>query len=154
MRVAADTVVTIEYVARLDDGTLVDSTEHCGPISYLHGNEQIFPALERAVEGLQAGESRDVRLTPEEAYGPRRDELVRRVPRTQLSPKAVLVSGERYELRAPDGTRVGFTLVAVEDDEVVADFNARGAGQGLRISATVLDVRAATADEIRRGSLR
>ncbi|MBI3770104.1 MAG: peptidylprolyl isomerase [Deltaproteobacteria bacterium] len=154
MRVAADTVVTIEYVARLDDGTVVDSTERCGAISYLHGNEQVFPALERVVDGLEPGDARDVQLPAEEAYGLRREELIRRVPRAQLPPDIALVPGERYELRAPNATRLVFTLVGVEGDEVVADFNTRGAGQGLRITATVLGVRAATADEIRRGTLR
>jgi FKBP-type peptidyl-prolyl cis-trans isomerase SlyD len=154
MRVASDTVVTLEYVARLDDGTVVDSTDHCGPIAYLHGNEQIFPALERIVEGLEAGEERDVRLPPEESYGQRREELVRRVPRAQLPPTLTLVPGQRYELRATDGTRLAFTLVSIDGDDVVADFNARGTGQGLRIVAKVVAVRSATADEIRRGTLR
>jgi FKBP-type peptidyl-prolyl cis-trans isomerase SlyD len=154
MRVGADTVVTIEYVARLDDGTVVDSTERCGPISYLHGNEQIFPALERVVDALEAGDERDAHLSAEEAYGVRREDLVRRVPRAQLAPTLTLVPGERYELRAPNGTRLVFTLLGVDGDEVVADFNTRGAGQGLRISAKILAVRAATPDEIRRGTLR
>lgn len=154
MRVAKDTVVTIEYTARLDDGALVDSTEHCGPISYLHGNEQIFPALERAVEGLEAGMESDLRLPPEESYGERRDTLIRRMPRSQLPPDLRLVPGERYTLRAPDGRKLFFQLVAIEGDEVVADFNNRAAGQGLRIQAKVLAVRAASADELRRGTLR
>jgi FKBP-type peptidyl-prolyl cis-trans isomerase 2 len=47
-----------------------------------------------------------------------------------------------------------FRLVAVEGDAVIADFNTRGAGQGLHIAATVLSVRAASDDEIRRGSVR
>lgn len=154
MKVATDTVVTLEYVACLEDGTVLDSTERCGPVSYLHGNEQIFPALERVVEGLEAGEEREVRLTPEESYGARRDQLVRRLPRAQLPPNLHLVAGQRYEVRAPNNARLVFTLVGVEGDEVVADFNVRGAGQGLRITAKVLAVRAATADELRRGTLR
>lgn len=154
LRVTGDRVVTIEYVARLEDGTVIDSTEHCGPVTYLHGNEQIFPALERAVEGLQAGDRRDLELSAEESYGRRREELVRRVPRAQLPPDLVLTPGERYEVRAPAGTRLVFRLVAVDGDEVIADFNTRAAGQGLQITATVLAVRAATDDEIRRGTLR
>ena len=47
-----------------------------------------------------------------------------------------------------------FRLVGVEGDEVVADFNNAAAGQGLEIWAKVIAVRAATADEIRRGTLR
>ena len=154
MRATQDTVVTIEYTARLDDGSLIDSTEKCGPISYLHGNEQIFPALERAVEGLEPGAESNVHMSAAESYGERREELVRRVPRTQLPPKLDLKIGERYTLRAPDGRQLMFQLVAIEGEEVVADFNHRGAGQGLRIHAKVLAVRPATADELRRGTLR
>jgi hypothetical protein len=43
LRVATDRVVTIEYRASLSNGDLIDSTDHCGPVTYLHGNEQIFP---------------------------------------------------------------------------------------------------------------
>ncbi len=154
MRVAKDTVVTIEYSARLDDGTLVDSTDACGPISYLHGNEQIYPPLERAVDGLEAGAESELVLSAEESYGARRETLIRRIPRAQLPPDLALVAGERYTLRSPDGRKLFFRLVAVEGDEVVADFNSRAAGQGMRIHAKVLAVRPATPDELRRGTLR
>jgi FKBP-type peptidyl-prolyl cis-trans isomerase SlyD len=154
VRVANDTVVTIEYSARLENGELIDSTDDCGPISYLHGNEQIFPALERAVEGLEPGAESEVRLSASESWGASRTELVRRMPRAQLPPALTLTPGERYSVRAPDGKTLIFRLVAVEGDEVVADFNPRGAGQGLVIQAKVLAVRPATADELRRGTLR
>jgi len=72
LRVATDTVVTIEYRASLSNGDVVDSTDHCGPVTYLHGNEQIFPALEQAVEGLLAGEERRLALSPRETYGEHR----------------------------------------------------------------------------------
>ena len=74
MRVETDTVVTIEYRACLTNGELVDSTDHCGPVTYLHGNEQIFPALEQAVDGLLAGEERRLSLAPNESYGEHRPE--------------------------------------------------------------------------------
>ena len=154
MRVAGDTVVTIEYSALLEDGAIIDSTEHCGPVTYLHGNEQIFPALERAIEGLEAGEEREIRLSPSEGYGERREELVRQIPRAELPPDLQLVPGERYTVRSPNGTRLDFRLVAIRGDEIVADFNNRAAGLGLRIKAKVLAVRAATAEELRRGTLR
>lgn len=154
MRVATDTVVTIEYAARLSNGDLVDSTEHCGPVTYLHGNEQIFPTLEQAVDGLVAGEERRLALSPRESYGEHRPELVRRLPRAQLPPDLVLEIGKRYTIRPPKAETMMFRLVGVEGDEVVADFNTAAAGQGLEIWAKVVAVRAATADEIRRGTLR
>jgi FKBP-type peptidyl-prolyl cis-trans isomerase 2 len=154
MRVATDTVVTIEYRATLTDGALVDSTDHCGPVTYLHGNEQIFPELEQAVDGLVAGEERRVSLSPKASYGEHRPELLRRMPRAQLPPELVLEVGKRYTVRPPRGELMKFKLVAIEDEDVVADFNNPAAGQGLEIWAKVVAVRPATADEIRRGTLR
>jgi FKBP-type peptidyl-prolyl cis-trans isomerase SlyD len=154
MRVETDAVVTIEYRAQLTSGELVDSTDHCGPVTYLHGNEQIFPALEQAVDGLMAGEERRLSLLPRESYGEHRPELVRRMPRAQLPPDLELVVGKRYTVRPPRAEPMLFRLVGVEGSEVVADFNNPAAGQGLEIWARVVAVRAATAEEIRRGSLR
>ena len=154
LRVATDTVVTIEYRASLSNGDLVDSTDHCGPVTYLHGNEQIFPALEQAVEGLLAGEERRLALSPRETYGEHRPELVRRMPRAQLPPDLALEVGKRYTVRPPRGEPMIFRLVGIEGDEVLADFNNPAAGQGLEIWAKVVAIRPATADEIRRGTLR
>ena len=154
MRVAKDTVVTIEYSARLDSGDLVDSTADCGPITYLQGNEQIFPPLERAIEGLEAGADLEIRLEPSASYGERREELVRHIPLAQLPPDLVLTPGNRYGVKAPDGRRLNFRLVAAEGETVVADFNSPAAGQGLHIRAKVLAVRAATREELQRGTLR
>jgi FKBP-type peptidyl-prolyl cis-trans isomerase SlyD len=152
MHVGRDTVVTIEYTARLESGDVVDSTEGCGPVTYLHGNEQIFPALEEIVEGLEPGGAREVHL--DEAYGAWRPELVRRMPSARLPPDLEVAVGERYRLRGPDGKTLDFKVVERDGDEVVADFNHRAAGQRLTIAARVVAVRDATADEIRRGTLR
>ncbi len=154
LRVAPDVVVTIEYRATLTNGDLVDSTERCGPVTYLHGNEQIFPALEQAVDGLLPGEERRLTLSPKDSYGEHRPELVRRLPRAQLPPDLELTIGKRYTVRPPRGEPMIFRMVGLEGDEVLADFNNPAAGEGLDIWAKVVAVRAATADEIRRGTLR
>jgi FKBP-type peptidyl-prolyl cis-trans isomerase 2 len=154
LRVATDTVVTIEYRATLTNGDLIDSTERCGPVTYLHGNEQIFPALEQTVDGLVAGEERRLSLSAQESYGEHRADLVRRMPRAQLPPELVLEVGKRYTVRPTGGEPTIFRLVGVEGDDVLADFNNPAAGQGLEIWAKVVAVRPATAEEIRRGTLR
>ncbi|MEO6027137.1 MAG: peptidylprolyl isomerase [Candidatus Binatia bacterium] len=154
LRVATDTVVTIEYSAKLSNGDLIDSTDHCGPVTYLHGNEQIFPALEQAVDGLVAGDERRLSLPPSETYGEHRPELIRRMPRAQMPPEVVLEVGKRYTIRPPRGEPTKFRLVGIEGEEVVADFNNPAAGQGLEIWAKVVAIRPATPEEIRKGTLR
>jgi FKBP-type peptidyl-prolyl cis-trans isomerase SlyD len=80
MRVTKDRVVTIEYSARLDGGEVVDTTEGCGPVSYLQGNEQIFPALEEAVDRLARVTER-LSLAPSQGYASIDQNPVRRMPR-------------------------------------------------------------------------
>ena len=133
----------------------MDSTDHCGPVTYLHGNEQIFPALEQAVDGLRGG-----RGTPPLAVA---DRELRRAPTGAgaahaARPTAARARALRSASATPCDRRAGeptiFRLVGVEGDEVLADFNNAAAGQGLEIWAKVVAVRAATAEEIRRGTLR
>jgi FKBP-type peptidyl-prolyl cis-trans isomerase 2 len=152
MEVASGRVVTLEYTVRLGGGALLDSTRDCGPIAVLSGAGQLFRPLEIRLLGMRAGETREFRIPAEEAYGPWQPDLVRALPRERLPPDLELVVGQEYRLRLPPERRpVRFRLVEVGETEVRADFNPPGAGQELVATVTVLSVRAATADEARRG---
>jgi FKBP-type peptidyl-prolyl cis-trans isomerase 2 len=151
MEVAPGCVVTVEYTVRLANGALVDSTGGCGPLAVVHGAGQLFPALEERILGMRAGETREVRIPPEEAYGAWQPELVRTIPRDRLPPDLDLVVDGEYGIAAPGGQRVRFRVLDVTADEVRADFNPRAAGQELVATVTVVDVRPATVEEERRG---
>ena len=151
LAVAEDTVVTLEYTVRLENGRLVDSTGECGPLSVFVGAGQLFPALEERIVGMRAGETREVRIPAEDAYGDWHPDLVRTLPRDRLPPDLDLTVGEEYRLKSPDGKQLRFRLVEIGGDEVRADFNAPFAGQALLATVTVVAVRAPTADEARRG---
>ena len=62
--------VSIEYSVFLEDGTQVDSNIGQDPLKYQHGSQQLLPALEDALSGLSSGETKEVVLPPEDAYGP------------------------------------------------------------------------------------
>jgi FKBP-type peptidyl-prolyl cis-trans isomerase 2 len=100
---------------------------------------------------MRAGETREVRIPPEDAYGDWHADLVRPVPRDRLPPDLELTVGEEYRLKSPDGKQLRFRLVEIGAAEVRADFNAPFAGQALVATVTVVAVRAPTADEARRG---
>ncbi len=151
MEVADGVVVTIEYTVKLADGTLVDTTGTCGPMALMIGSGQLFPALEDRILGMRPGETRELRIPPEDAFGEWRQELVRAMPRDRLPPDLDLEIGRDYRLKGPDGKALRFRLVSTDGDEVRADFNAPGAGQELLATVTVVDVRAPTPEEDRRG---
>jgi len=151
MEVAAGRVVTLEYTVRLASGELVDSTGDCGPLSVLCGAGQLFPPLEGRLAGMRAGETRELRIPADEAWGERQPGLVRTIPRDRLPPDLVLEVGREYAIRTDDGRALRFRVRQIGEGTVEADFNPRGAGQELVATVTVVAVRAPTAEEERRG---
>lgn len=151
MRIAAGTAVTIEFeLSAAEDGTLLDWTEPGEPLTFLHGTGRVVPGLERALYGCEPGQSLEIEVLPEEAYGFHDPDLVEVVSRERFGVGGPPDVGAHFEAR--DGGRVRFAqVVGYEGDEVRLDLNHPLAGATLRIRATVLHVRAATPAELATG---
>ena len=149
MQISDDTVVTLTYKLYAASGELIEEASE--PIIYLHGGHHgIFPKIEEALAEKNPGDSCSVSLEPDDAFGEYDAELVR-VEAQERFPKDVKV-GMQFEETAGDGeeSRV-FTVTDVASGKVVVDGNHPLAGQRLRFDCTVVDVRAATAEELAHG---
>jgi len=62
--------VSIEYTLKLDDGTAVDTNVGEEPLTYTQGGSEILPALEEALADQAVGDTKEVKLTAEQGYGP------------------------------------------------------------------------------------
>ncbi len=68
--------VTLNYEMFDANDQLIDKTEQ--PIAYLHGGyDGIFPLVEEALHGKEVGDTVDVVLSPDDAFGEQDPELVR-----------------------------------------------------------------------------
>ena len=76
--------VRIHYTGTLDDGTEFDSSAGREPLEFAIGGGQVIPGFDDAVDGMAVGESKSVRILPEQAYGERHDQLVQEVPKSAL----------------------------------------------------------------------
>jgi FKBP-type peptidyl-prolyl cis-trans isomerase SlyD len=148
MRITARKVATIDYTLTDDAGAVLDSSSEGGPLSYLHGFDNIIPGLEVALEGKQPGDSFSVEVPAEQAYGERDDELIQPVPRDRF-PGEVEV-GMRFAAEADGEARV-LTVLRVDENNVTVDANHPLAGKALSFAVTVIEVREATAQELDHG---
>jgi FKBP-type peptidyl-prolyl cis-trans isomerase SlyD len=148
MRIAKDCIVSLQFTLTNDTGQVLDRSPPDQPLQYLHGAAGILPALERALAGKAAGESFDVTLPPEQAFGDRQPRLIEVLPRGDWTNSHQMAVGLQVERRDEAGQKVMYVIKALDADTVTLDANHPLAGQTLRFQGTVLDVRAATADEL------
>ncbi len=138
----------LEYRLEDDDGELIDSSdgEESGPIEYVHGYGQIVPGLEKALDGKKVGDSFTVVVEPEEGFGDRDEEAVFQIDRSEL-PDDVEV-GDEFVAEGPDGEEELLAVVELGDDFAIVDANHELAGVRLTYKVKVLEVRAATDEEV------
>ena len=143
MAITKDSAVTITYKVTTPQGKPLDG----GSLSYLHGGyENIFPKVEAALEGQAVGFSTALDLAAEDAFGERDEGLVRTIPKSEFPP-GVKVGGQ-LQAMDDDGQPQVFNVVKIKGAEVHLDGNHPLAGQALKFSCKVTEVRAASAEEI------
>jgi FKBP-type peptidyl-prolyl cis-trans isomerase SlyD len=149
VQVAKNTVVSITYELTDTDGKTIEKT--AAPIDYLHGGyDGIFPAVEQALAGKNAGDQCRVRLEPVDAFGEYDAGLVHLEPRSKF-PETISV-GMQFEGRGSEsGMSLLYTVTDVAEDKVVVDGNHPLAGRTVDFACTVTAVRAATKEEIEHG---
>ena len=133
------TTVQIAYTLRDDTGEVLDSSEGRPPLTYVHGRSEIIPGLERALNGLQAGDARQVTVPPAEAYGSVDPAAVAEVPR-QTVPQEALVPGTELLARRQDGATRAVRVKEIREQTVVLDLNHPLAGKTLHFDVRVVDV--------------
>jgi FKBP-type peptidyl-prolyl cis-trans isomerase SlyD len=148
MQISKDSAVTLRLKVVDSRGNIIQDGKH--PIAYLHGGYgNLIDKLESALEGQSAGFKGRWRLGPSEAFGERDETLMQTIPKTDFPP-GVKVGGQ-LEGQTADGRAAVFTVVKIKGAQVILDGNHPLAGKTLDISAEVMDVRAATAEEIAHG---
>ncbi len=147
MIVENHTVVGIDYTLTDDTGSVFETTVGSTPLCYVHGVGAMIAGIERALQGLQPGDSKRVLLTPAEAYGHRQQEHVIAIPSRSLEDTVELRVGMRVQLNLGK-TRALFTVMNKGSNEIVLDGNHPLAGLTLLINIDVVSVRKATQDEI------
>lgn len=147
MNIGPDTVAVFHYTLRDESGTELESSRGSDPSAYLHGHNNIIRGLEKAMLDKSTGDVFSATVAPQDAYGITDPERQQRVPVKHLMFKGKLKAGMVVQLNTSDG-RVPVTVVKAGRHSADIDTNHPLAGQALTFDIEIMDVRAATADEL------
>jgi FKBP-type peptidyl-prolyl cis-trans isomerase SlyD len=149
MLIEKNAVVRFHYTVSETGHAQLESSKESEPLTVLVGHGAIIPGLEEAMLGKQAGDNVAVTVAPEQAYGQRRDGMTQRIPK-KLFKNAKLVNGQQVVLPTEMGPRA-MTILKVGMSVVDVDLNHPMAGKSLDFDVEILDVRAASEEEIAHG---
>ncbi len=123
--------VSVHYTGKLPDGTVFDSSREREPLQVKVGAGEVIPGFEQGLVGMEVGDNKTVTLTPDEAYGYRREDLIVDVDANQFPDNVKPRIGQRLQVRQPDGSLVNVQITGIEDGTVTLDANHPLAGETL-----------------------
>ena len=132
--------VSIEYTLSIEPEGVVDSNVDSDPLTYIQGAQQIVPALEKALEGMQIGETTEISISPQDGYGERSEKAFREVDKS-LVPEEARKVGIVVQGRDNSGGVVNARVAEVKDETVILDLNHPLAGKTLQFNVKVLDIQ-------------
>jgi len=145
MTISKDKQVSIEYTLKLEDDSVVDSNVDADPLTFVHGSGQIIPGLEKELEGMKAGESKQVVVSPEEGYGESNPKALVEVAKEKI-PETALKVGTMLQGQSADGGSVYARVAEIKESTVILDHNHPLAGKTLHFDVKVIDVSDAPTD--------
>ena len=132
--------VKVHFEGYLEDGTVFGSSMDDEPFEFTIGEKNMLPGFENAVIDMQKGETKTITLSPEEAYGPHKKELVSVMEKSGFPKEINLEVGKRLRVRTQDGKYTVVTIKDFTEDSIVLDENDPLAGKTLTFKIELVDI--------------
>ena len=158
MKISDEKIVSLSYDLTVtnenDEKELMERATKQHPLTFMFGMGMMLDAFEKNVEGLTTGDKFSFVLTPEEAYGEYFESHVVELPKKMFEVDGKfdaerVAEGQTLPMMDARGNRMMGSVLEVQSEVVVMDFNHPLAGETLNFDGEVLDVHEPTEEEIK-----
>jgi peptidylprolyl isomerase len=139
-QVKANDKVSVHYTGKLDDGTVFDSSADKAPLEFTIGAGQVIPGFESGIIGMTVGETKTIKLEPNDAYGDKRPDLIVSVKKAEIPPDIDVQVGQQLQINRPDGQAIPVLVAEITDTEVTLDANHPLAGKTLTFDIELVKI--------------
>ena len=150
MQISKNSVVTINYTLKNDQGETLDESQD-NSFLYMHGAGGIIPGLEKEMEGKSVDEEFSAHIEPADGYGERDDSMVQVVAREMFESDHPIEEGIQFHAESPEGDMLTVTVTKIDGDNITIDGNHPLAGIALNFDIKIAEIREASAEEIEHG---
>ena len=157
--------VTINFTGTLDDGTVFDSTlealecnedgccddgcedDDCGcsghesgPMTFVLGEEILFPQIDAAIVGMSPGEKKTVKIAAVDAFGEFDKDKIFTVPRSDLPEDLLPEVGDELSLSNEDDEELEVVVLEATEEQVTFDANHPLAGEDVTFEIELISI--------------
>lgn len=132
--------IKVHYTCRLKDGEVLDSSMNSHPVQLKIGEGGIIKGFEKALIGMNPGESKTTEISAKEAYGPHKKELVVEVDRDRLPANLDPQIGQKLEIQQANGQKIPVSVINVSKSSIILDANHPLAGKDLIFDINLIEI--------------
>ena len=132
--------VKVHYTGKLDNGEVFDTSKEREPFEFKIGGQAVIPGFEKGVVGMGVGDSKTIEISPEDAYGEKKEELVVEVQKSELPEDITPSVGQRLQIRQQDGNPIVVTITDMNEDNITLDANHPLAGYTLFFDVELVEI--------------
>ncbi len=132
--------VKVHYTGSLQDGTVFDSSRDREPMEVTLGSGRLIGGFEDSLVGMSVGDTKSLKILSDDAYGPRREELVICVEKTDFHANLEPREGLSLNLKGPEEQVIQAIITEVSEDSVIIDANHPLAGRDLNFDIELTEI--------------
>ena len=132
--------VRVHYTGKLEDGTVFDTSEDGASLEFKVGSGDLLKAFEQGVIGMSIGEKKTIKIPMEEAYGPRKEEMIFEFDKARAPENFDAEIGQELQMYRADGKPVNITVIAKSEKSYTMDCNHALAGKDLTFDVRLEEI--------------
>jgi peptidylprolyl isomerase len=132
--------VKVHYTGKLEDGSVFDSSTGREPLEFTLGTGSVIPGFDQGIVGMAIGETKTITITPDDAYGPLRKELVIEVKKSDIPGEIDTSVGQRLQIPQPEGQPIPVVITEETDETITLDANHPLAGKTLIFDIELVEI--------------
>ena len=129
--------VKVQFVGRLDDGTVFGESPATKPLEFVLGKEPLIPGFVEAVMGMEPGEAKHVEVEPEDGFGQYDPDKLINFKRETLAKNEPIIAGMKIAVEDTAGHQFTGRVDSFTDQSVTLDLNHPLAGEHLKFDIQV-----------------
>jgi len=132
--------VKVHFTGRLENGEVFVKSEEDQPVDLTLGTGELIPGVERAIVGMEVGEKKTIAVPPEQAYGPKQEDLMVEIDKSNLPEHVTPAIGKGLRIRQSDGDDIPVIISEMTENTVTLDGNHPLAGATLFFDLQLVEI--------------